>query len=303
MRFIFCADYRNPRAPDSAYEAEVDAVERLHFNYSLINIEALIEQHNASRAVKIVEPAQAEETAIYRGWMLKPDAYTRLFTALAQKGLTLINTPEAYTHCHYLPASYHLTENMTARSTWLNTGHDVSMDEVMQALSLFGDRPVLVKDFVKSRKHEWNEACYIPHASDRQAVERVVTRFLQLQGEDLNEGLVFREFVEFEPLVSHSKSGMPLIKEFRLFVLDGQIIFSTPYWEEGNYNHDQPPIDMFRGIAQTIQSRFFTMDVARKLNGTWNIIELGDGQVAGLPARANPKAFYQTLISTFPPIP
>jgi hypothetical protein len=168
----------------------------------------------------------------------------------------------------------------------------------MRVLHPFGDKPVIVKDFVKSRKHEWDEACFIPCASDKQTVERVVTRFLQLQGEDLNEGLVFREFIEFEPLASHSKSGMPRVKEFRLFVLDGRIIFSTPYWEEGDYGDDQrafPPLETFRSVAQKIHSRFFTIDVARRRDGTWNSVELGDGQVAGLPARADMEAFYQAL--------
>ena len=68
----------------------------------------------------------------------------------------------------------------------------------------------MLKDFVKSRKHEWAEACFIPSASDRASVERVVRRFLELQDDDLSEGLVFREFVEFEPLGRHPKSGMPL---------------------------------------------------------------------------------------------
>ncbi|MGH2480421.1 MAG: ATP-grasp domain-containing protein [Ktedonobacteraceae bacterium] len=213
-------------------------MESVYLNYSLIDVEALVEQQNAVRAIRKVEPASTAETAIYRGWMLKPYAYEHLYTTLVEKGLFLINTPAAYIHCHYLPESYHLIESFTPRSTWIKTGPDVSIDEVITVLHQFGDRSVIVKDFVKSRKHEWNEACYIHSASDRQAVERVVTRFLQLQGEDLNEGLVFRECIEFEPLGSHSKSGMPLIKEFRLFVLDGRIIFSTPYWEEGDYGID-----------------------------------------------------------------
>ncbi|HEY7420000.1 MAG TPA: ATP-grasp domain-containing protein [Ktedonobacteraceae bacterium] len=298
MRIIFCADYWNPRAVDNAFEAEASAVERLHLNYSLIDSEALIEQQNAPRAIRKVEPARTEEVAIYRGWMLKPPLYAQFFAALAEKGISLINTPAAYTHCHYLPESYPLIEGFTPRSTWIRTSSDVSIDEIMKVLQPFGDKPVIVKDFVKSRKHEWNEACYIPCASDRQAVERVVRRFLHLQGEDLNEGLVFREFIEFEPLATHSKSGMPLTKEFRLFVLDGQIILSTLYWEEGDYSDDKdsfPPVDIFRHVAQKIQGRFFSMDVARKRDGTWNIVELGDGQVAGLPARADVQLFYRTL--------
>jgi len=298
MRILFCADYWNPLSPDSVYEAEAAAVEKVQLPSSLINFEALVEQQNTSRAVRKVEPASTQELAIYRGWMLKPHIYERLYVALAERGLLLINTPAAYIHCHYFPESYPLIEGMTPRSTWLKTGLDVSLDEVMALLRPFGEKPIIVKDYVKSRKHEWNEACYIPSASDRQVVERVVSRFLHLQGEDLNEGLVFREFIDFEPLASHSKSHMPLTREFRLFVLDGQIIFSTPYWEEGDYGDDNnalPPLDLFRQVAQKIQSRFFTMDVAQKRDGTWNIVELGDGQVAGLPARADVEAFYQTL--------
>ena len=298
MRIIFCSDYWNPRSVDPAYAAEAKAVEELRIPYSLIDFETLVEQRNAARAVRRVEQAAFTETAIYRGWMLRPEMYAHLYAALAEKGLALINTPAAYLHCHYLPESYHLLKGLTPASTWIKTTGDVSIDELMKALQPFVDRPVIVKDFVKSRKHEWHEACYIPRASDREAVERVVGRFLELQGEDLNEGLVFREFVEFEPLTSHSVSGMPLTKEFRLFVLDGQIIFTVPYWEEGDYGNEGEhalPIDTFSSIAGRIQSRLFSMDVARKRDGTWNIVELGDGQVTGLPTRADVEAFYRRL--------
>lgn len=297
MRFIFCSDYWNSQAPDAAYEAEVNAVQRLGLSYSLINFEALVEQQDAARAVRRVEPATAQELAIYRGWMLRPQTYEQLYQALAERGLSLINTPAAYKHCHYLPESYSVLQGFTPATAWLRTGPDVSTDEVMKALQPFGDRPVIVKDFVKSRKHEWHEACYIPSAIDRAAVERVVRHFLQLQGEDLNEGLVFREFLEFEPLTTHSKSGMPLTREFRLFVLDSQIIFSVPYWEEGEYGHetDGPPLQQFREIAQRVQSRFFTLDVAREKDGDWIVVEPGDGQVAGLPERAEKDEFYQAL--------
>jgi ATP-grasp domain-containing protein len=44
-----------------------------------------------------------------------------------------------------------------------------------------------------------------------------------------------------------------------------------------------------------VQSRFFTMDVAKRVDGGWMIVELGDGQVAGLPVRADVGAFYRVL--------
>jgi ATP-grasp domain, R2K clade family 3 len=45
-----------------------------------------------------------------------------------------------------------------------------------------------------------------------------------------------------------------------------------------------PAPETFRAIAAAIGSRFFTMDVAqRQDDGAWQIVELGDAQVAGLP--------------------
>lgn len=296
MQILFCSDYWNPRSPDSAYACEASAAEQSGFPISLINFETLVDQHNATRAIRNVAPASPTEIAIYRGWMLTSTDYERLYTALTEKGLLLINTPAAYKHCHYLPESYHEIAEITPRTTWLKgTGATISMDQVMEALQIFGDHPIIVKDFVKSRKHEWYEACYIPSAIDRLAVEKVVTRFLQLQDEDLQEGLVFREFVELEPLTTHPRSGMPLAKEFRLFVLDGRIILSLPYWEEGDYQGDAPPETLFAEIAQRIASRFFTIDVAKKKDGSWIILELGDGQVAGLPRPGDARALYQVL--------
>jgi hypothetical protein len=123
----------------------------------------------------------------------------------------------------------------------------------------------------------------------------VVNRFLELQEGKVNEGLVFREFVEFEPLVVHSKSGMPLTKEFRLIFVDGRLICSLNYWEEGDYAGATPPEGLFAEVAQRVRSRFFTMDVAQRKDGEWMIVELGDGQVAGLPENADVEQFYQRL--------
>jgi len=219
---------------------------------------------------------------------------------LADRGIHLINDPEAYRHCDYLPESYPLIEPYTPRSVWLKTGAEVSMPAVMELLRPFGPRAVIVKDFVKSRKHEWDEACYIPSASNWPAVERIVRRFLELQGEDLNEGLVFREFIEFEPLTRHSKSGMPLTKEFRLFFLDGEPLCSMEYWEEGDYAGAIPPVDQFRSVARKVRSRFYTMDVAMRIDGERMIVELGDGQVAGLPDHADVTSLYRALLDHWP---
>jgi hypothetical protein len=254
------------------------------------------------RAVRRLPPQPDPGLGVYRGWMLTPDQYRLLYEALGAKGLRLLNDPAAYQHCHYLPESYSVIEPYTPRSVWMKTKGDVSPDEIMDLLRPFGSAPVVVKDYVKSRKHEWAEACFIPSASDRATVERVVRRFLELQGDDLSGGLVFREFIEFEPLGRHPKSGMPLTKEFRLFFLDGQPIYWTPYWDEGDYAGLTPPVEQFAAVAGGVRSRFFTMDVAQRRGGDWMIVELGDAQVAGLPDHADVEGFYKALREHWPAV-
>jgi len=233
--------------------------------------------------------------AIYRGWMLTPSEYTRLVDALHGRNVRLINSPQEYLHCHWLPHSYSVIEGHTPRSVWIPAPDGSwDMNAVTDLLKQFGTAPVIVKDYVKSRKHEWHEACFIPHAADTQQATKIVHRFIELQDDDLQGGLVFREFIELEPIGVHPKSGMPLTREFRLFVLDGSVIAESPYWETQD-GTSKPPIEQFEDLLGNVESHFFSCDVAKTTDGRWLIVELGDGQVAGLPEQCDPRVFYEAL--------
>lgn len=296
MRLLFCSDPLAPHAPDAAYADEAAAAERLDITCSLIDFEALTEERDADRAVRRVAPAETDgEIGVYRGWMLRTEQYAMLAEALADRRVRLINTPAQYEFCHHLPSWYVRMDGHTPRSVWTQAG-DTSLPRLMRLLEEFGDQPIIVKDYVKSRKHEWHEACFIPSASDADAVARITGKFLELQGADLTGGLVLREFVEFEPLDSHTKSGMPLTREFRLFFLDGAMIQMSPYWDEGNYAGETPPLDHFSRLATNVDSRFFTMDVAKTQAGAWLVVELGDAQVANLPTDADADIFFSRML-------
>ncbi|HEU5098850.1 MAG TPA: ATP-grasp domain-containing protein [Roseiflexaceae bacterium] len=295
MHIIFCSDPLAPRAVDDAYADEAQAAMASGLEYQLISYEQLVHEQDAAAAVRRVPAATAPELALYRGWMLRPSEYQALYDALRARGMELINAPDAYRTCHYLPESYPLIRDATPATVWLPLDACGDLDTIMALLAPFGDQPVIVKDYVKSRKHEWFEACYIPSAADRQAVDRVVTRFLELQGDDISEGLVFRAYVAFQPIGVHPQSGMPLTREHRLFFLDGRLLADTPYWDAPIDETAELPIDHFRNVAARVPSRFFTMDVAQRIDGSWMIVELGDAQVAGLPERLDVAAFYAAL--------
>ncbi|MEO7328130.1 MAG: ATP-grasp domain-containing protein [Minicystis sp.] len=293
MRFLFCSDPLNPRHPDGAFASEADAASALGLEIGLVDFEALV-AGDARAAVRRVPEAQGE-VAVYRGWMLKPEAYQSLYGALAARGVLLVNDPDAYVRAHHLPGWYAALEGHTPRSVWLPVQGDVAMEEVMDLLRPFGEGPIFLKDFVKSRKHEWAEACFIPAASDRAAVERVVRRFVELQDGDLAGGLVFRAFVDLASAGRHPKSGMPLAREQRIFLLDGEPIASMRYWDEAEYASPVAPEEELSALARRVKSRFIAMDVAALRDGGWTIIEVGDGQVSGLPDHANRSDFYQRM--------
>lgn len=294
---VFCCEPGRYRIIDEAYLRELAAVEDAKLPLSLISYEWLVDENDPLLSISHVEWSDSPRLGVYRGWMLDGEQYAALHWALEKRNLLLVNSPKQYRHCHYLPENYGLIAGRTAKTIWLPaaTGHETVMD----ALKVFDGKPLVLKDYVKSQKHFWNEACFIPSSSDSGAVRRVVDRFRALQ-DPIQGGLVFREHLDLMPIGTHNASGMPLTLEFRVIVLDGEPIMSFPYWDEGDYHADEePPLAEFADLFRSIRSRFFTADLARKRDGSWVIIELGDAQVAGLPDNADPARLYRALARAF----
>jgi hypothetical protein len=298
MRILFCSDPFSPKKVDYDYEKEFEQAVKLGIKVELFSFDELVNNQNASKSINRIVEAEDEELVIYRGWMLKPNDYKTLYDALADKNLFLINSRKEYQHCHYLPESYSVIKSQTPLTQWI-TKKDLeqSFENVYEAVQVFANSPIIIKDYVKSRKYDWEEACFIPDASDKERVKKVVQRFLELQGDELNEGIVFRQFVNLEFLSQHSKSQLPLSKEFRIFFLNHKPISIFHYWDEGEYGDTSPDLQPFLDIAKQVKSNFFTMDIAKLEDGDWTIIELGDGQVSGLPDNANLEQFYNNFLS------
>lgn len=299
MKFVFCSDPLDEKAPDMEYLREYETARGLGADVYLISLEALLEG-GAERAVRRLPVFETREVFVYRGWMLKPDDYERLYQALSDKNAILINSPEEYRNGHEFPYAYETIKAVTPFSIWVPKEElSEGLTPLLEKMDVFGNKPVLVKDYVKSRKHEWEDACFIPDASDREGVRRVAENFLNRQGTELNGGLVIREFVALAGLGVHPRSGMPLAQEYRLFFLDHQMIACMDYWDEAVYEHESR-VDVtlapFLKVAERIKSRFFTMDLAKTAGGEWLVIEVGDGQVSGLPIQANVEQFYRAII-------
>lgn len=272
VNFLFCNHPLYPRRVDEDYQYEYQAA-------GLNHPCALFSYEDMERGVLSLYGNLISGLTIYRGWMMKPKMYERLYTLLEEKEIILINTPEEYERYHLLPGWYHQFSKETIPSVWENNG---TLDSAMNLVkNLHGS--YVVKDFVKSRKHEWYDACFIPDIANEKNAEKVIKNFIDRQGSGLVGGIVLREFISLRSIGFHKKSGMPISEEYRVFVFAGNVFYIVDYWENPNISGlSVEEVDWIKAVARRINSNFVTIDVARKEAGSLIIMELGDGQVSGL---------------------
>ena len=292
---LFCESPFQENKVDEDFEDQFISAKENGFKTLLFNFEDLTSGDRFSIATKRIKQNEELVNVIYRGWMLTPKQYSILYNDLFSKNFKLINTVEEYQNCHYLPDSLKFIKNRTPKTVFEKFENEKSIDNLIEKSKIFGQNPVILKDYVKSEKHDWETACFVGDASDTDKLKKSISKLVELRDKYLNEGIVVREFVELNDLTIHSKSGMPLTEEYRLFFFNKKLIGIYDYWEEGEYNFTKPNTTEFEGIAKLIDSNFFSMDIARQKNGELIIIELGDGQVAGLPAKTNRNEFYKQL--------
>jgi hypothetical protein len=73
---------------------------------------------------------------------------------------------------------------------------------------------------------------------------------------------------------------------------DGSLFAATPA-VRGNGPFDY--LAEWESLARKFTNRFTSMDIAHQLDGSWLIVEVGDGGVSGLPSSIAPGAFYRAL--------
>lgn len=306
LTILFPDDPLKSGEVDSAFKVEAEAALKVGCFIGTVISEA-------ADPAGDLEAEHPGEPAIYRGWMMSANRYRRLYEELWDRGFQLINSPKEYRYCHELPQWYADFVSATPKSVWGGRAIGLEPNEwdytyVQEAL---GDGPYIVKDYVKSRKHDWLEACYIPGNDD---LIRVTNRFIELQDEYLVGGVVHRQFVPIKQVGKHPKSSAPINNEIRLWILNGNVIMSHAYWgsDEGGADivvprdiANLPLVGLVEPFTPDVfsecrfKSNFCTVDIAQHEHGRWVIIELGDGQVSGLPSHVDAEMFYRDLLERF----
>ncbi|MDQ0797696.1 ATP-grasp domain-containing protein [Streptomyces sp. B1I3] len=283
--FLFCRDPLHPGRPDPAFAHEAVAAREAGAQVTLVDHDALL----SGDVDEALGRAGRRDPGPYwyRGWMIPAGRYEDLEQALAARGCSLLTSTAAYRTAHELPGWYDTFESLTPRSVWCALPAGATLPEAAAWSRLagrLGPGPGIVKDFVKSRKHEWLEACFVPELSDTGQLASVVGRFVGLQGEYLAGGVGLRAY---EPFVAGG--------EARVWWVDGSPVLVTAHPDTPG-RVGTPALDAVGEAVRRLGCRWVTTDLALREDGVWRVVEVGDGQVSGLPAGESGASLFTALL-------
>lgn len=182
---------------------------------------------------------------------MTPDEYKRLVAEIERGGAMAIVSPEQYEAAHYLPNWYPRIAEFTAETRVFSETADFESE-----LRSLGWSGFFVKDYVKSLKTSVGSRIGDPSQI----------------GEVLSEMRKFRDRIEGGVCIRKVEEYIP-DSEVRYFVVRG-VAYSP--------QEEMPVPEVARVCAVRIPSPFFSVDIARRIDGTLRVVEIGDGQVSDL---------------------
>lgn len=281
------------RVPDQHFMREAEAARQAGMEVAVVDHDAIL-AGDVRAAVRRIPASDGEQVAWYRGWMMPCAAYSRLGTELGTRGVRLVTDPTAYRAAHELPGWYSTFADLTPASVWSpwEAGRMPTSADVGALTGTLGGGPGVVKDYVKSRKHEWHEACFVPDLADVTDATRVIRRMVELQGDDLAGGIVARAFEQF----TQDADGRTL--EARVWWVTGSAALITPHPDAPAGTRVDVPMAVCDAVGASVRALgapFVTTDLALRSDGVWRVIEVGDGQVSDFPAAEDPGRLMRAL--------
>ncbi len=272
---LFPADFFDLTKADSTYENEYKAAAE-QFNVLLFNYDDFI----SGGKLKLYPKQHSTGLCIYRGWMLKTEQYRALYEKLSASGLSLVNTPEQYEYCHEFPNVYPVIRSLTPEILVYPDGQYVDWSIVRNNFNRF-----IIKDYVKS-VNEQHFLKVLDTAMTNEELDGYLRWFKELRGELYTKGIVLKKFVNFAKI-----DGM--ICEYRVFYFKGFVLSVSAHTNHLLPNGSVPK--EFLSRIPKLSSQFYTVDFAQLDDGSWTVIETGDGQVSGLDAGIDIRGFYSKL--------
>lgn len=156
----------------------------------------------------------------------------------------------------------------------------------------------VVKGETNSKKLQWNRKML---GRNKAHASRIAADLAD-DGGLLGQDMVYRPFVQLRTF-DVAMNELPITNEWRFFMYNGIILTSGYYWAdlaepEVAAQAELLPegIKLVECAAQILAPKvtFYVIDIAQKHDGSWMIVEINDGQMAGLSG-CDPHKLYQGL--------
>lgn len=218
--------------------------------------------------------------AVMRGWMMKPEQYRIFYEELYSKNIHLITEPKEYALMHLFPNVYGFFGDDTAKMKIYPLYEQINIEEVKKSFNRF-----IIKDFVKSVKGT-EFPRFFDNSVTQEEFDKCMEVFYKYRGSLLSGGICVKEFLNLK--FYNEKSN-----EYRVFYINNEI--ATVSRNSGQENCTQEPPKELLEKYKNLSSHYYTIDYAELTDGTWKVIEAGDGSVSGLSQNQNEKQYFRIL--------
>lgn len=170
------------------------------------------------------------------------------------------------------------------------------LSELAEASKVFGF-PVFLRTDLQSGKHGWEDTCYIaqPDLLMRNMLGVVEENLMgSCMFGDMFRALVFREFLDLEVGFIAFYGNLPVNKERRYFIEDGNILCHHPYWPSESIEEHTQETDWQEKLATLNEETpkevkllseyalkvsaalpgYWSVDFAKAKDGAWYLIDM-----------------------------
>jgi len=161
--------------------------------------------------------------------------------------------------------------------------------------------PVFLRSDETSNKHEWTNSCYVENRGQIPSHLWSIYEMIQMSFGIGLHGWAVREFLSLEYKFK-AFQGMPVAREFRGFVKDGEVQCIHPYWppasidqahhaeplpedwqtrlkELSNIGEDRKAVDaLLEQVAKGFYGTgYWSVDVCKTVDGRWLVTDMATG--------------------------
>jgi hypothetical protein len=243
---------------------------------------------NADNALWHIPAQQKPTPTLWLGYIPDFERYNAIHEAAQTKNLILLNTPREHRTIQEFDLAYPHLEGLTPRSATVDS---------VQAAALAAPQigfPIFVKGAVQSRKSRGWKSCV---AADEAELRKLCAHLLDLENRSRGR-VVLREVVRLRH--SRKAGDFPMGREYRLFLLNEEILACGYYWEGDDplknlTNAERTAVEnLAKTSARRLPAPYVAVDIGQKEDGHWIVIETGDPQFSGL-SQIPPLVFWNRL--------